>query len=184
MEEVENQMVYIALTAVIAFVAGVGFALLLQRQHFAPLPDRGHRDFMVPDRQALKDLSRVVSSFGLKPRWVINDKRPGGISRIVFGDKMTSFAVLPQHIRDATGNPAANISIVVRDPAAAATEFVTAMHDMGYTATDLGQIDDQVKEGSLRIVTTNAASGWIIVFRKWGPKMGKTPSRYKEGTIQ
>lgn len=168
-----------ALTAIIAFVAGAGLVLLIQRQPFLPIPDKGHRDFMVPDRKALEDLSAILGNFRLKPTWRIDDKNPRGIHRVVFNDKKTTLAVLPEYALQSAGNPAANISLVVRNPATAAARLVTLLQQAGYQATDHGQLADELNEGSLHVVSTSAASGWVFVLRKWGPKMGQMPTRYK-----
>ena len=132
-----------------------------------PFPDRGHRLFGVPSRNAQKIVLEIMRESGLPLRFRF---RTGPTDQALLWDNTTAIHLLDQSL-DLTGN---GISIAVRDPESAALAAIERLETEGFTARRVeGAGDAKLPPNHLVVLTSDAFRGWVLVFRRHQLRMPK-----------
>lgn len=158
----------------VAVLLGMGAMLFLLR---GPVPffDKGFRIYTARDEHALRTMVEVLRPY-LKPRYRIDGP---DISRVLMSDNMTVINYQDTKLRERMGNAAAGLAVVDRHPQRAAERAVTALREGGYEAEILGELLRDVPRGSMVVVSTNALTDTVLLFRKHFFRMGKRPPKYR-----
>ena len=133
-----------------------------------PVVDKGHRAFAVETEKAAVTIARIIrATTGMEEQFTF-DAEPT-VQTLIGND-----IVLMRHLvkTDAPNG----LSLVVKDPSAAALLAVQQLHAAGFIATMTeGFIPSLGKK--LVVVNSEAFLGWALVFRNHALKLGKPPNR-------
>lgn len=132
-----------------------------------PVPDRGHRLFGVPSPDARRVVLAILRDAGQSARLRF---RTGPTDQTVLWDGATVIHCLDKSDGDFSGT---GISIVVRNPEAAAARALQRLRDSGHSAMRLDGVDADLPSNHLVVITSDAFSGWALAFRRHQLRMPK-----------
>jgi hypothetical protein len=129
----------------------------------------------VPDEKAARVVVSMLHKLGRLPERFTFDPLP--THQTLLWDNTTVVIRYDDDPRMA-GFARNAISVVVRDPRAAARQAAAMLEAAGFTAT---VIDDLVEPGGdkIAVVASDAFDGWILAVRRHILAMGKPPNLHK-----
>lgn len=123
-----------------------------------PFPDHGHRAFGVPNKKAEETVVDILEEAGLKVRFRF---RSGPSEHTLFWDNMTDIHRVDSSVQASlSGN---GISVVVKDPEAAATRATERLEAAGFLVQ---RVDWGLSPKYLIVLTSDAFRDWALVFRR------------------
>jgi hypothetical protein len=138
-------------------------ATILHFRNPLPIPDKGHRLYGVPDERARKVVVQLLRSVShLKEQFTFDS---GPTHQTLMWDGMTVINYLDRGIQERLNIVSTGLSVPVKDPRLAAAKAVELLHESGYTAEMLDNIDTDLPDNQLVPVKSNAFDGWVLVFR-------------------
>ena len=138
----------------------------------SPLNDHGHRLYGVNSKKAQKTIDKIfVNVAGLKRQMVF---KAGCTTQAIY-DNGSVGTNLVDSIENTEHLLATAPSFVVQDPIGSANAAAKILNDSGYTARVVTKLDKSLGENKIAMVITDAAPGWILVFRRHLVMMGSQP---------
>lgn len=136
--------------------------ILLFVKNPLPLPDRGHRCFLVKNEKAAAVILEILNSWSNTPhRFTFQS---GGTIQSVLWDNTTVILQADKKLRNE--NLATNaFSIVAKNPRVTANHIVLLLQQSGFRAEIIENIDSDVAE-KLVMVKSNAMEEWVFIVRK------------------
>jgi hypothetical protein len=126
-----------------------------------PIPDRGHRGFVVPNERAAITVVTILSQAGLPEQFSFDS---GPIHHTLLWDNATAIMRFDESLRQ-LGIGLNFMSIVVADPGDSATRATTLLEESGFTAKVWRNTNPALGD-KLVVVSSSAFEGWVMVFRR------------------
>ena len=156
----------------------LGYAVLITvyafHWHPLPIPDWGHRVFLVPDKEAAKITVKILEATSSLREWFSFDAGP--THQTVLSDGQTVILWLDKDFREREQGQNA-LSIVTDDPVASAAVAVNMLKVKGYQASIMQDLPELGKK-LVRIESNRSFDHWLLIYRLHALAMGK-PKTYK-----
>ena len=152
--------IWLLILLALPFVAVLVWAIAVARgRNPLPFPDPGSRIFSAATPEAKAAIVELLAKHGIAERFQFDSS---GIQRSILWDG-TIINVQPSDSRERLGNPAAGISLVARDPDAAAADAVAFLKARGFEAEVVLDVEPGLP---IAFVRTDAFAGSVLNFRK------------------
>ncbi len=152
--------VWLLILLAILIVAILAWAIAVARgRNPLPFPDPGSRIFSAASPEAKAAIVDLLAQHGLAERFQFDSS---GILRSIMWDG-TIINVQPPESHERLGRPAGGISLVAKDPQAAAEDAVAFLRARGFEAEVVLDVEPGLP---IAFVRTNAFTGSVLNFRK------------------